>query len=135
MAHRIPPATVKKRVTKGRGVEGKDLDFCPQPVISWPPRLVQIFFRFYGKLAGMTGTATPAAAEFFELYRLKVHTVIYKMYCQLLKHFDIVLSCQKPPPILLSLPYQHLPVPTATGGASTHQPAQLAPRPAAPAVL
>ena len=32
----------------------------------------QIFFRFYGKLAGMTGTATPAAAEFFELYRLKV---------------------------------------------------------------
>ncbi|KAF5842425.1 SecA DEAD-like domain-containing protein [Dunaliella salina] len=32
----------------------------------------QVFFRFYSKLAGMTGTATPAAAEFYELYRLKV---------------------------------------------------------------
>eukprot|EP00955_Chlamydomonas_euryale_P108211 365829-Chlamydomonas_euryale.AAC.2 len=28
--------------------------------------------RFYRKLAGMTGTASPAAAEFYELYRLKV---------------------------------------------------------------
>ncbi|KAG1663910.1 hypothetical protein FOA52_002673 [Chlamydomonas sp. UWO 241] len=35
----------------------------------------QVFFKFYNKLAGMTGTATPAAAEFFELYRLKVVTV------------------------------------------------------------
>jgi hypothetical protein len=28
--------------------------------------------RFYDKLAGMTGTAAPAAAELFELYGLKV---------------------------------------------------------------
>ncbi|GAX81593.1 hypothetical protein CEUSTIGMA_g9021.t1 [Chlamydomonas eustigma] len=35
----------------------------------------QVFFRFYSKLAGMTGTATPAAAEFFELYKLKVVSV------------------------------------------------------------
>lgn len=32
----------------------------------------QVFFRFYSKLAGMTGTAAPAAAEFYELYKLKV---------------------------------------------------------------
>lgn len=31
-----------------------------------------MFFRFYAKLSGMTGTAQPAAAEFFEIYRLKV---------------------------------------------------------------
>ncbi|KAI8472415.1 MAG: SecA DEAD-like domain-containing protein [Monoraphidium minutum] len=32
----------------------------------------QVFFGFYGKLAGMTGTAQAAAAEFFESYKLKV---------------------------------------------------------------
>jgi len=32
----------------------------------------QVFFRFYRKLAGMTGTATAAAAEFYEMYGLKV---------------------------------------------------------------
>ncbi|KAL6754297.1 SecA DEAD-like domain-containing protein [Haematococcus lacustris] len=32
----------------------------------------QIFFGYYAKLAGMTGTAAPAAAELFELYGLKV---------------------------------------------------------------
>lgn len=32
----------------------------------------QVFFMFYCKLAGMTGTASSAAAEFYETYRLKV---------------------------------------------------------------
>ncbi|KIY95062.1 preprotein translocase subunit SecA [Monoraphidium neglectum] len=32
----------------------------------------QVFFGFYKKLAGMTGTAQAAAAEFFESYKLKV---------------------------------------------------------------
>jgi preprotein translocase subunit SecA len=34
--------------------------------------LPQVFFGFYKKLAGMTGTAQAAAAEFFESYKLKV---------------------------------------------------------------
>eukprot|EP00878_Enallax_costatus_P038176 GHUV01043342.1.p2 GENE.GHUV01043342.1~~GHUV01043342.1.p2 ORF type:complete len:145 (+),score=38.44 GHUV01043342.1:1248-1682(+) len=32
----------------------------------------QVFFRFYQKLAGMTGTAKSAAAEFYEIYGLRV---------------------------------------------------------------
>ncbi|WIA41723.1 hypothetical protein OEZ86_009068 [Tetradesmus obliquus] len=32
----------------------------------------QVFFRFYQKLAGMTGTARSAAAEFYEIYGLRV---------------------------------------------------------------
>jgi preprotein translocase subunit SecA len=32
----------------------------------------QVFFGFYSKLSGMTGTAQAAAAEFFESYKLKV---------------------------------------------------------------
>jgi preprotein translocase subunit SecA len=32
----------------------------------------QVFFRFYSKLGGMTGTAKSAAAEFHEIYNLKV---------------------------------------------------------------
>lgn len=32
----------------------------------------QVFFKQYKKLAGMTGTARPAAAEFYELYQLKL---------------------------------------------------------------
>ncbi|KAF8056768.1 secA [Scenedesmus sp. PABB004] len=32
----------------------------------------QVFFRFYAKLAGMTGTARSAAAEFYEIYGLRV---------------------------------------------------------------
>lgn len=32
----------------------------------------QVFFRFYQKLSGMTGTAKSAAAEFYEIYGLRV---------------------------------------------------------------
>ncbi|MBN8456612.1 MAG: preprotein translocase subunit SecA [Verrucomicrobia bacterium] len=36
---------------------------------------IQNYFRLYGKLAGMTGTASTAAAEFHDIYRLDVLTV------------------------------------------------------------
>lgn len=35
----------------------------------------QRFFRFFGKLSGMTGTASEAAAEFWRVYRLPVVTI------------------------------------------------------------
>ena len=35
----------------------------------------QNYFRFYNKLAGMTGTATPSKEEFFEVYGLDVVTI------------------------------------------------------------
>ena len=41
---------------------------CFLPSLSCP----KVFFGFYQKLAGMTGTAQAAAAEFFESYKLKV---------------------------------------------------------------
>ena len=35
----------------------------------------KVFFGFYRKLSGMTGTARAAAAEFFEAYRLRVAAI------------------------------------------------------------
>lgn len=42
------------------------------PAAYHAPSPPQVFFRFYSKLAGMTGTATAAAAELYEMYGLKV---------------------------------------------------------------
>ncbi|MBM7690852.1 preprotein translocase subunit SecA [Peribacillus deserti] len=36
---------------------------------------IQNYFRLYGTLAGMTGSATPSKTEFWETYRLKVITI------------------------------------------------------------
>ena len=33
---------------------------------------LQNYFRFYRKLAGMTGTAETEAGEFFDIYKLEV---------------------------------------------------------------
>ncbi len=43
-----------------------------KPHLCLVPFCFQVFFCYYKKLAGMTGTAMPAAAEFFELYGLQV---------------------------------------------------------------
>lgn len=40
-----------------------------------------MFFGFYRKLSGMTGTAQAAAAEFFESYKLKVRCVTVGELC------------------------------------------------------
>ena len=54
----------------------------------------QNFFRMYGKLAGMTGTAATEAEEFGNIYKLEVMPIPTNRSIQRLDHHDIVYKTQ-----------------------------------------
>jgi len=56
---------------------------------------IQNYFRMYGKLAGMTGTADTEAAEFAQIYNLDVVVVPTNQSLIRLNHNDVVYKSQK----------------------------------------
>jgi preprotein translocase subunit SecA len=54
------------------GVTRKRSQKNPHPTEKTLEQTKKVFFGFYRKLSGMTGTASAATAEFFESYRLRV---------------------------------------------------------------
>lgn len=55
----------------------------------------QNYFRFYKKLAGMTGTAKTSAEEFFKVYGLNVTTVPTHNKKQRTDHSDLIFQSEK----------------------------------------
>lgn len=55
----------------------------------------QNYFRFYKKLAGMTGTATPSKEEFFEVYGLDVVTIPTNKVPQRIDENDLIFQTEK----------------------------------------
>ena len=56
---------------------------------------LQNFFRLYGKLAGMTGTAETEAREFFEIYKLDVAVIPTNQPVCRTDHEDVVFRTRK----------------------------------------
>jgi preprotein translocase subunit SecA len=56
---------------------------------------IQNYFRMYGKLAGMTGTADTEAAEFAQIYNLDVMVIPTNQPLIRLNHNDVVYKTQK----------------------------------------
>lgn len=52
----------------------------------------QSLFRLFGRLSGMTGTATTEATEFTEIYNLKVSVVPTNLPCQRLDEDDLIYA-------------------------------------------
>jgi len=56
---------------------------------------IQNFFKLYGKLAGMTGTADTEATEFYEIYKLDVVVIPTNVPVVRVDHNDLVLIAEK----------------------------------------
>jgi len=56
---------------------------------------IQNYFRMYGKLAGMTGTADTEAAEFAQIYNLDVMVIPTNRTLVRMNHNDVVYKTQK----------------------------------------
>lgn len=55
----------------------------------------QNYFRMFGKLAGMTGTAQTSAEEFFKVYKLDVITIPTHREIKRVDHTDLIFQTEK----------------------------------------
>jgi preprotein translocase subunit SecA len=67
-----------------QAVEAKEAVKIQQESITYATITLQNYFRLYGKLAGMTGTAWTERDEFFKIYRLDV--VVIPTHVDLIRH-------------------------------------------------
>ncbi|MGD0114498.1 MAG: preprotein translocase subunit SecA [Dehalococcoidia bacterium] len=67
-----------------QAVEAKETVKIQQESITYATITLQNYFRLYGKLAGMTGTAWTERDEFFKIYRLDV--VVIPTHVDLIRH-------------------------------------------------
>ena len=56
---------------------------------------LQNFFKLYGKLAGMTGTAMTEASEFWKIYKLEVIAIPTNRPMQRLEHPDLIFCTEE----------------------------------------
>jgi preprotein translocase subunit SecA len=77
-----------------QAVEAKENVTVNPPKATFARISFQRFYRLYHKLCGMTGTASEAASEFWQIYHLPVVSVPTHRPCQRKKFPDIVLPTQ-----------------------------------------
>ncbi|MHC4882256.1 MAG: preprotein translocase subunit SecA [Planctomycetota bacterium] len=78
-----------------QAVEAKENVTVNPPKATFARISFQRFYRLYHKLCGMTGTASEAANEFWQIYHLPVVTIPTHRPCQRKKRDDIVLPTQQ----------------------------------------
>jgi preprotein translocase subunit SecA len=78
-----------------QAVEAKENVTVNPPKATFARISFQRFYRLYHKLCGMTGTASEAASEFWQIYHLPVVSIPTHRRCQRKKLPDIVLPTQE----------------------------------------
>jgi preprotein translocase subunit SecA len=78
-----------------QAIEAKEGAAIQQETQTYATVTLQNFFRMYGKLSGMTGTAITEAHEFKEIYKLDVLEIPTNRPCQRKDHNDLVYMTER----------------------------------------
>ena len=78
-----------------QAIEAKEKVSIQRETITYANITLQNYFRIYGKLSGMTGTALTEAEEFWKIYELEVVSIPTNKPVQRIDHPDLIFSDQK----------------------------------------
>lgn len=78
-----------------QAIEAKERVAVQRESVTYATITLQNYFRLYGKLSGMTGTAATEAEEFWKIYKLEVVSIPTNQEVKRIDHRDLIYRDQK----------------------------------------